>query len=175
MYFSVFPKCISHLLWVVERSSCMSQILDCCQTGPNHIPLLQCTLKQFEKIFQYLKRNIYRWIWYSEYSPVCGRAAKRYLAPQRLFLLPIETVMSSCGAPYFSTVFLNCISQIHPQLYFLNVFGLWAVADAPRGSFQICWTSGRLKYFEPSHRLDNDVWWLRCCSHTRTSRSLETL
>ena len=57
MYFSVFPKCISHLLWVVERSSCMSQILDCCQTGPNHIPLLQCTLKQFGKIFQYLKRK----------------------------------------------------------------------------------------------------------------------
>ena len=60
-------SCISQLYFSIAstvflRSGCMSQILDCCQTGPNHIPLLQCTLKQFGKIFQYLKRNIYCWI-----------------------------------------------------------------------------------------------------------------
>ena len=48
-FLTVFLKCISQLhllcLWVGERSGCMSQILDCCQTGPNHIPLPRGTLK----------------------------------------------------------------------------------------------------------------------------------
>ena len=61
------------------------------------------------------------------------------------------------GYEQWLTVFLNSISE----LYFSNVFGLWAVADAPRGSLQICWTSGRLKYFQPTHRLFNDAPWLR--------------
>ena len=132
---------------------------------------------------EYFRRCIHGLFWYfenspvcSEYSPVCGPSTRRYLAPQRVFLLPIETVMSS-GWLYFSTVLLNCISQ----MYFSNVFRLWAVADAPRGSPQICWTSGRLKYFQPTHQLFNDPPYLhsRTCghrsTHTRISRSPEPL
>ena len=105
---------------------------------------------------KYFRRCIHRLVLNSEYSPVCGPSTRRYLAPQRVFLLPIETVMSS-GWLYFSTLYFS-------TLYFSNVFGLWAVADAPRGSLQICWTSGRLKYFQPTHWLFNDVplcciWW----------------
>ena len=79
---------------------------------------------------KYFRRCIHRLVLNSEYSPVCGPSTRRYLAPQRVFLLPIETVMSRVA----DCISQHCISQHCISQMYLG-YEQWLTPPAVRFRF----------------------------------------